>query len=358
MDNKPFFLALNRIPSIGPRTIMKCLRQWPNLQALFSSSETQLKEAGLSEQMCLGIRQVNWKKVEEDLAWEENANHHLLTWDHSFYPPLLREIYASPPVLYAKGCLNACEKKAIAMVGTRNPSITGSETAYQFAKILGQHEISIVSGLALGIDAKVHEGCLSANGQTIAVMGTGINRIYPARHAHLAEKISEKGLLISEFPLDTPPASGHFPRRNRIISGLSLFTVVIEATIRSGSLITARFALEQNRDVLAVPGSIYNPQASGCHYLVQQGAKLVSSAKDILQELDFEWVVNGNANGQPPLAAINENLIKFIGFEVTTADTVCKRSNLPIEKVTCALTELEIQGLIKAVPGGYMRCSK
>ena len=242
------------------------------------------------------------------------------------------------------------------MVGTRKPSIMGSETAWRFAFELAGKNITIVSGLALGIDAQAHSGCLAAGGKTIAVMGTGIDCIYPRRHVQLADKIGENGLLLSELPLQSPPIAGHFPRRNRIISGLSLSTLVVEAAVRSGSLITARLACEQNRDVLAIPGSIYNPQARGCHHLLQQGAKLVTTSNDVLDELgiDYTKVVPEFVN---TLASENKNLVKCIGFEVTTVDQIITRSGLNVEKVVCNLAELELQGVVKAIPGGYMRCT-
>ena len=280
----------------------------------------------------------------------------MLTWDDPEYPPLLKEIHDPPPVLYAIGDLLSFQQPTVAMVGTRKPSIMGSETAWRFAFELAGKNITIVSGLALGIDAQAHSGCLAAGGKTIAVMGTGIDCIYPRRHVQLADKIGENGLLLSELPLQSPPIAGHFPRRNRIISGLSLSTLVVEAAVRSGSLITARLACEQNRDVLAIPGSIYNPQARGCHHLLQQGAKLVTTSNDVLDELgiDYTKVVPEFVN---TLASENKNLVKCIGFEVTTVDQIITRSGLNVEKVVCNLAELELQGVVKAIPGGYMRCT-
>jgi DNA processing protein len=353
MDNHNYLLALNRIDQIGPRTLLKLLARWPQLEELFQLKTEQLQEAGLSVQMAEAIKGFHFKEIEADLSWQEQKNHHLLTWFHPNYPKLLKEIHDPPPVLYAKGDLSSFDKASVAIVGTRKPSISGSENAKRFAYELANYSISIVSGLALGIDAKAHQGCLEAQGKTIAVMGTGIDCIYPRQHRELAEKIGEKGLLLSEFPLKTAPMAGHFPRRNRIISGLSLATLVIEAAIRSGSLITARLALEQNRDVLAVPGSIHNPQARGCHYLLQQGAKLVTSSKDILDELGFE--ATKEAKKPTTLASDDKNLVKFIGFELTTVDQIVIRSSLDVQEVACGLATLELEGRIKAVPGGYMR---
>uniref|UniRef100_UPI0026018B7C DNA-processing protein DprA n=1 Tax=uncultured Legionella sp. TaxID=210934 RepID=UPI0026018B7C len=252
--------------------------------------------------------------------------------------------------------LSALEQPLLAVVGSRNPSITGCENAKNFAKELSTHGVTIVSGLALGIDGQAHMGCVEAGGKTIAVLGTGINCIYPRRHSKLAAQIPQNGLLISEFPLNSPPIAGHFPRRNRIISGLSLCTLVIESAIKSGSLITAKMALEQNRDVLAIPGSIHNPLARGCHHLLQQGAKLVTSVTDILEELRID---SSHLTVDKPiisLASGNENLVKFIGFELTSIDQIIVRSGYTIEQVTGELAELELQGTVRTVPGGYIRC--
>ncbi|ETO94034.1 DNA-processing protein DprA [Legionella oakridgensis] len=357
MNNKHYLLALNRMNQVGPRTIAKLMARWPNLEELFQMSAIELEKSGLPTRLAKTIAAFDVTQIEKDLQWQEDENHFLITWCDEQYPYLLREIYDSPPVLYVKGDLSALQSQAIAIVGSRKPTITGSETAWHFAFELAQYNITIVSGLAFGIDAQAHEGCLEAGGKTIAIMGTGIDYIYPSRHKKLAERILRNGLLITEFPLETPPAPGHFPRRNRIISGLSLSILVVEAAIRSGSLITARLALEQNRDVFAIPGSIHNPLAKGCHYLVQQGAKLVTSCEDILNELGVQASMQRNtAEVCVSLASKNQNLVKFIGFETTTVDQIVKRSGLSVEKVTCDLTELELDGIVKAVPGGYMRC--
>jgi len=356
MKNKPYFLALNRINCVGPRTIAKLLRRWPNLRELFQLPERQIEQAGVPKEIAKAIATFDLNKIDADWRWQEASRHFLLTLCDPEYPSLLKEITDPPPVLYAIGDLSCFQQPTVAIVGTRKPSISGSETAWRFAFELAQQKISIVSGLALGIDAQAHSGCLEAGGKTIAVMGTGIDCIYPRRHERLAEKIGKNGLLLSEFPLQSSPIAGHFPRRNRIISGLSLATLVVEAAVRSGSLITARLALEQNRDVLAIPGSIYNPEAMGCHHLLQQGAKLVTSSADVLDELSikYEQVPTEFAY---TLATDNKNLVKFIGFELTTVDQIVERSGLCIKDVVCNLVELELQGIVKAISGGYMRCT-
>jgi len=357
MKNFRYFLALNRMDKVGPRTVKKLLKRWPDLQEMFSLSAHELERAGLPSALAQTITTFDLKRIDADLNWlAASNNHHLLTWESEHYPPLLKEIEDPPIVLYGIGQLSVFSQPTLAMVGSRNPSITGIDNARHFAKELSQYKITIVSGLALGIDAQAHIGCLEAGGLTIAVLGTGVDCIYPRRHLKLAEQITSNGLLISEFPLKSPPIAGHFPRRNRIISGLSLCTLVVEAAIKSGSLITAKMALEQNRDVLAIPGSIHNPLARGCHHLLQQGAKLVASAHDVLDELRIEHHKITNDKPVFSLASGNENLVKFIGFEMTSVDQIIIRSGLSVADITGKLAELELQGAILSVPGGYMRC--
>jgi DNA processing protein len=354
--NLSCYLAFNRMEQVGPRTVFKLLKRWPDLRQIFQLSAIELQQAGLAATLAQTIVNFDFNLIEEDLNWlAAGANHYILTWESPQYPALLKEIIDAPFVLYAKGEFSCLAQPKLAMVGSRNPTITGIENAKQFAKVIAAHGITIVSGLALGIDAQAHQGCLDAHGATIAVLGTGIDRIYPQRHQKLSQQIIENGLLMSEFPLKSPPKAGHFPRRNRIISGLSLCTLVVEAAIKSGSLITARMALEQNRDVLAIPGSIHNPLARGCHQLLQQGAKLVTSVADVLEE--FQVVAQDEISDKAilTLASGDKNLVKFIGFEMTTVDQIILRSGYPIEQVMSELAELQLNGTVVSVPGGYMR---
>lgn len=341
---------------VGPRTVAKLYKRWPSLKNLFQLKASELEATGLPIPLIQSIVNFNLDSIDADLSWSKADNHSLLTWESPEYPNLLREIPDPPFVLYAKGQLSCLKQPLLAMVGSRNPSITGSENAKYFAHALASRGITIVSGLALGIDAQAHLGCLEAAGQTIAVLGTGVDYIYPRRHVHLAEQIIQNGLLISEFPLKSPPIAGHFPLRNRIISGLSLCTLVVEAALKSGSLITARMALEQNRDVLAIPGSIHNPLARGCHHLLQQGAKLVTSVNDVLDELRIENVPTLNDKSLVSLSQEQEKLVSFIGFETTSVDQIILRSGLPLELVITGLAELELHGIIRSLPGGYLRC--
>ena len=220
MNNKLYFLALNRINGIGPRTVVMLLQRWPNLEELFRLSATQMQQAGLKPAIAAAIASFNLSQVDDDWRWQEAINHTLLTWDDGEYPALLKEIPDPPLALYARGDLSALRLPTVAMVGSRRPSLTGGETAWRFAYELANQHVTVVSGLALGIDAQAHRGCLAAHGRTIAVMGTGIDGIYPRQHFSLAEEIVENGLLLSEFPLQSLPIAGHFPRRNRIISGI------------------------------------------------------------------------------------------------------------------------------------------
>lgn len=357
MNNLKSLLALNRMSKVGPRLVARLQKRWPDLAELFGLTQRLLEKAGLPPWLAKAISDFDFQRVEEDLNWlSKDKDNHLFGWDCEAYPPLLKEIPDPPLVIYLQGQLSALTKPTLAMVGSRKPSITGSENARQFAKELSAYGITIVSGLALGIDACAHLGCLDASGQTIAVMGTGIDCIYPASHRSLASQITQNGLLISEFPLKSPPTAGHFPRRNRIISGLSLCTLVVEAALKSGSLITARMACEQNRDVLAIPGSIHNPLAHGCHHLLQQGAKLVSCVKDVLDELRIDYQANTKEIAKPSLDNELSNLVQFLGFETTSIDKLISRSGYSIEQVTSELAQLELEGKVRAVAGGYMRC--
>jgi DNA processing protein len=238
----------------------------------------------------------------------------------------------------------------LAIVGSRNATAQGIANAGAFAEALSNAELTIISGLALGIDAAAHRGGLAGKGSTVAVVGTGLDIVYPARNRELAHRIAEQGTLVSEFPLGTPALAANFPRRNRLICGLSRGCLIVEAAISSGSLITARLAAEQGRDVFAIPGSIHSPLAKGCHALIKQGAKLVESAEDVLEELGLQ-----HSSRQPPAPGTTKDddhpLLVHFGFEPVDIDTLQLRSGLPIESINTALTELEVAGMIAALPG-------
>lgn len=274
------------------------------------------------------------------------------------------EISDPPPLLFVIGNPDLLQQSQLAMVGSRNPSVDGRENAQAFARELVNQGLVITSGLALGIDAAAHQGALAGDGLTIAVTGTGLDRVYPARHRALAKEIAARGALVSEFPIGTPALAENFPRRNRIISGLSLGTLVVEAAPQSGSLITARLAAEQGREVFAIPGSIHNPLARGCHQLIRQGAKLVESVADILEEIHVTYapkasVTQDNSQTTPDLDDNSLILWSNLGSAPTSVDTLVSRSQLTTEQVSSILLIMELQGWVTSAPGGmYLRVDR
>ena len=301
----------------------------------------------------------NWRGVEQDLAWLEQSGNHLLALGDPRYPPLLRQIPYPPPLLFVHGDPDCLRLPQLAIVGTRNPTPLGRETAQRFAAHLAEFGLLITSGLALGIDAAAHQGALAGGGRTIAVMGTSLDRVYPAQHRDLAHAIAERGALVSELSTGTPPAAENFPRRNRLISGLGLGVLVVEAAAQSGSLITARLANEQGREVFAIPGSIHNPLAKGCHALIRQGAKLVETASDILEELGALAAATREAVSPvvaaPSSAALDEEyrqLLIAMGDESVGIDLLVDRCGLTAEALSSMLLILELEGYVAAIPGG------
>jgi DNA processing protein len=284
MDNRSALILLTYAPGIGPRTIFKLMQYWPNLAELFAEFQQSCLRRPIPEKLALVLKFPNWQQYEADLDWQQANNCHLLTYFDTEYPRLLREIPSPPMRLYAKGNMGVLALPCLSIVGTRKPSIYGANIARQWACALSQKGLCIVSGMALGIDGLAHLGALDANKPTIAVLGCGVDYVYPYRHRDLAAQITEKGMLLSEFLPKSAPKTRQFPQRNRIICGLSLITLIIEAAIKSGSMTTALHAVEQNREVFAVPGELTNPMAAGCHYLIQQGAKLVTSDQEVWDE--------------------------------------------------------------------------
>jgi len=309
---------------------------------------------------------VDFTKVEQALAWlDSQPNHYIVTLSDPLYPPLLAQITDPPPVLFVKGQISSLVFPSIAVVGSRNASRGGLDMAADLAYHLSTHGLVITSGMATGIDGAAHKAALNANGKTIAVLGAGIDCIYPKRHHDLYHDIIDSGCVMSEFWPDIGPFARNFPRRNRIVSGLSLGTVVVEASRKSGSLISARLAMEQNREVFAVPGSVLGGYSQGCHDLIKNGAKLVESAVDIIEELgslsDFHLEqlhlrhhIQDNGSGHLPLPP----LLASVGYETTTLDVVVEDSGKPIDLVLIQMLELELQGWVAAVPGGYVRLKR
>jgi len=255
MDETAYCLALHHIPGIGTRTFQKLLKKFGSARNIFESRISDVAAAKILNKNTLeNLKKPDWHRVDKALAWATQTNNHILTLSDAKYPVLLKQIADPPPILFVKGILDLLQHNQIAQVGSRNPSPTGKETAYEFARELSNSGLIITSGLAIGIDGISHQGALDTNSPTIAVLGTGLDKVYPARHHKLAVNIAETGALVSEYALGTPPTAANFPKRNRIISGLSVGTLVIEATLKSGSLITARIAAEQGREVFAIPG--------------------------------------------------------------------------------------------------------
>ena len=352
-----------RAPALGPITFQRLRAGGIDLVALVGTRDLPAG-TGLGAELRGYLVAPDRDGVERDLAWLAGPRHHLVTLDDDNYPPLLRELADPPLALFVRGDPAALALPQLAIVGSRNPTEGGRRAARAFAAELGAAGLAITSGLALGVDAAAHEGALDADGITLAVAGTGLDRIYPARHAMLADRIAERGALVSELPLGAAPLPAHFPRRNRIVSGLSAGTLVVEASLKSGSLITARLAAEQGREVFAIPGSIHNPLARGCHRLIRQGAKLVETAGDVLEELGPLLGITGTDT--PPatvgqraaLAPAGQRLLGLMGFDTVSPDELADRSGLAAGEVSGTLLLLELGGWVSCTAGGrYCRLS-
>jgi len=358
------WLALVRTPGLGAITLSAALERLGGCPPteLLHLPASRLRAAGLSDTIVRALEAPDWGQVDHDLQWlEASPSHHLVPLTDAGFPARLREISDPPLALFAAGDLDLLDRPLLAIVGSRNPTSGGRRTAREFARHLAASGLGIASGLAEGIDAAAHEGALIAEGMTLAVMGTGPDQVYPATNRELARRIAASGLLVTEFPPGTSPHPGHFPRRNRIIAALSLGVVVVEAAEKSGSLITARLASEYGREVFAIPGSIHNPLARGCHRLIRQGAKLVETAADILEEIaPLLWsgalpqqdAYETTTSEAPPLDSEYQQLLDLMGFDPTGIDDLVAASGLTAEAVSSMLLMLELQGLVTAFPGG------
>jgi DNA processing protein len=336
---------------------------------IFDSSARDLSGLNLAAETLAWLQSPDWEAIEKDRRWLESSRTHLLSCLDPAYPVLLREISDRPMALFARGDLRLLDSPQLAIVGSRNPSGEGRRNAEEFAGYLSRCSLTITSGMALGIDAAAHRGALKAQGKTLAVWGTGLDKVYPPVHRELAEEIASKGLIVSEFAPGTPPLPYNFPRRNRLISGLAVGTLVVEANQSSGSLITARLASEQGREVFAIPGSIHNPLARGCHRLIREGVKLVESAGDILEELAPLLKLEMPPTHAAPAserasAAVTEDpeyrlLLNSLDYAPTSVDALVERTGLTPEAVSSMLLMLELQGQVEAAPGGhYSRVNK
>ena len=367
------WLRLTLTPGIGNGAARKLLAAFGSTEAIFEQSSVTLQKLGSVKLAgVLRTEPANLAaQLQTTLDWLQGAaDRRIATLGDAAYPAALLDIEDPPLMLYMLGTLASHTDKAIktianslAIVGSRNPTPQGESNARQFAKAFGGAGICVVSGLALGIDGAAHDGAMLGGGSTIAVVGTGLDRVYPKKHLALAHRIASCGMLISEFPLGTPPLTGNFPKRNRIISGLSRATLVVEAALQSGSLITARLAAEQGKDVFAIPGSIHSPQSRGCHALIKQGAKLVEVAQDVLEEL-HGWPSGTNYSsasqagidaGAPGADDPPDPLLTALGFDAVSLDELQARTGLDTARLQAQLLELELSGIVARLPGGLFQ---
>lgn len=346
------WLTLSQIAGLGNESFRRLLKSYGSPENVFLISHSELSQVvkpSVAQEISLGI---NLKLVSQTESWLEDKINRVLCIGDDAYPRSLLNIIDPPLLLFVKGRIELLNSPALAIVGSRNASPQGLRNAESFANAASDAGLCIVSGLAQGIDAAAHVGGLRGKGSSIAIVGTGLDKVYPSSNRELAHQLAENGIIVSEFFLGTPPKSANFPRRNRIISGLSLACLVVEASLQSGSLITARMALEQGRDVFAIPGSIHSPQSKGCHYLIKQGAKLVENIQDIFDELGNSFAVQDTSTS----CLTEHSLFEYMQFEPIDIGTLSERSNLTISSLSAILLQMELEGLIATLPGGlYQR---
>ncbi|MCA9912677.1 MAG: DNA-processing protein DprA [Anaerolineae bacterium] len=344
-DDKLFWLAFSLVPQIGSVRMQHLRKIFGTLETAWGAADEQLRQSGLPEQSVRSILQGR-KTLNLEAEWRkiERMGIEFLIWDDPAFPESLRNIQDAPSVLYVRGKLLPTDERALAIVGTRKASRYGIDAANYIAKEVAEHGVTIVSGLAHGIDAAAHQGALAAQGRTIAVLGNGIDRIYPADHQELAEKIAQNGAIISEYPLGSPPSGAHFPRRNRIISGLSLGVLIGEAPMRSGAIITAEAALEQGKEVFAIPANIFNQVGTGGNRLIQEGARLVMHPRDILEELNIAYMRQETRSKTVKLAPGSDaetQILNILEADPIHIDEVIRQTGLAAAEVIAALTLLE-----------------
>ena len=348
-----YWIGFNKVAGIGAVRLRALLDHFGTVETAWQASARDLHGAGLDERSVENLVQAR-RDLNLDAEIEKLARYHVqvLTWDDAGYPHNLREVYAPPPVLYVRGKIEPHDDFAVAVVGTRRASVYGKEAARMLGEGLAQASVTVVSGLAMGIDTVAQQSCINAGGRTIAVLGCGVDIVYPAQNARLAAEIAEHGALVSEYPLGTRPDARNFPPRNRIISGMSLGTVVVEADMGSGARITADFSAEQGRDVFAVPGNIFARGCQGTNRLIQEGAKMVCGVGDILQELNLTMV----GEQAQVRAAIPENpteaaLLAHLSAEPVHVDELGRAVGLPIAQVSSTLALMELKGMVRQVGG-------
>lgn len=360
------WLSLLRAPKVGAQSAIRLFEQFGSAAAALNASARDWKVLGLNTAQCESLKALDEAGIASDLKWLQAEEHRAaVTYADVSYPERLRAASPPPPVLFCQGDLSLLSLPQIAMVGARSATPQGLDNARAFAADLARRGLVITSGLALGVDGAAHEGALDAQGLTIAVCATGLDRVYPARHKALAHRITAQGgLLVSEFPTGVQALADNFPRRNRIISGLALGVLVVEAARESGSLITARYAMEQGREVFAIPGSIHNPLARGCHALIRQGAKLVETSEDILEEIGPQVgaALRANATVTAPrieMSPVQRQVLQALGDRALSLDALVDGTGLPVSSLNAILLELELLGLAAPAPGGsYMRRSQ
>ena len=352
------WLRLQHLPGVGPVAARALLARFGLPPQIFAASFEALREvvpAGVAHAIVQPPRRVANSQLELTLQWLRRPGNAVLTLADAAYPPLLLEIPDPPLLLYVRGRAELLSRPGVAVIGSRNASTQGMQNAAAFAQALSAAGLTVISGLALGIDTHAHEGGLRGAGATVAVIGTGADLVYPRRNLDLAQRIAEQGCIVSEYALGLPAMPGNFPRRNRLISGLARGVLVVEAAAQSGSLITARLAGEQGRDVYALPGSIHSALAKGCHALIKQGAKLVESVDDVLQEL--QWQGMHASAPEAPGEAGPHPLLAVLGYDPHDADTLAARSGLAVGTLMGQLLALELAGLVERLPGGlFQRC--
>lgn len=352
------WLRLTLVPGVGGDSQRALLKAFGLPQRIFAASPAALAAVVPADKLRALLDHDAQAHIDAALEWARQPGNRIVTLADADYPRRLLDIPDPPTLLYVKGRIELLQRDAVAMVGSRNATVQGKNNAEAFARALSEAGVTVVSGLALGIDAAAHRGGLQGAASTVAVIGTGADRIYPGRNGELARAIAERGALVSEFPLGTPPLAANFPRRNRLIAGLARGCLVVEAALASGSLITARLAAEQGRDVFAIPGSIHSPLAKGCHRLIKQGAKLVDDVQDVLDELGLG---GGAAQRRDPAASCDEatrRVLEALGYDPCTVDQLSERSGLTPDRLYAMLLQLELDGMVTPVPGGrFQRAS-
>lgn len=349
------WLKLSLTPGLGGGTLRQLLAAFGDPQRVLAASRRALAQH-VADATAAAIRRGGTDEAVAAVgAWLEDPSNGVLTLADDHYPPRLLQIPDPPPLLYVKGRAELLSRPSLAVVGSRNATAQGMANAEAFARTLSDAGLTVVSGLALGADAAAHRGGLAGASSSVAVLGTGVDIVYPARNRALAHQLAKNGALVSEFPLGTRALAGNFPRRNRLISGLALGCLVVEAAADSGSLITARLAAEQGREVFAVPGSIHSPLAKGCHALIKQGAKLVESARDILEELQMPAPAPSAPAPAAAADARTRRLLDALGYEACDPDTLAARCGLPPAELAALLTLLELDGHIATLPGGLLQ---